>query len=529
MATLLLSAAGAAVGGSLGGTALGLGAAAVGRAVGATVGSVVDQRLLGSGSQTVRGRRVDRFRVQGASEGLGIARVFGRMRVPAQVIWSSKFREERTSSTSGSKGNTRTKVEYTYTVSLALALCEGEITRIGRIWADGNLITLRNIAHRLYRGSANQQPDSLIEAVEGSGNVPGYRGMAYLVLEDLELAAFGNRIPQFNVEVIRHTPETEEGRPDPFRELKGVALVPGSGEYALATTPVTLEVDKGVSRKANVNNAEGRADINVALSHLQSEMPQVDRASLVVSWFGDDLRCGQCQIRPAVEQRDTDGSEMPWVVSSTSRYSAFQVSQLEGRPAFGGTPADASVVQAIERMRLMGIGVMFYPFLLMDIIKDSGKPDPWSLSESQPEYPWRGRITLDVAPGRTGTTDQTATARADVKRFFGNAIPSDFTISGQSVFYSGPQDWSYRRFILHNAYLCKAAGGVAAFCIGSEMRALTQIRDETGGFPAVEEFKKLAAEVRGILGPGTKIGYASDWSEYFGIGQMMAAVMSIFI
>lgn len=517
MATLLLSAAGAAVGGSLGGTALGIGAAAIGKAVGASVGSVIDQRLLGTGSQTVRGRRVDRFRVQGASEGLGIARVFGRMRVPAQVIWSSNFREQRSSSTTGSKGATRTTVEYTYSVSLALALCEGQITRIGRVWADGNLVNVQKVEHRIYYGTETQQPDMLIEAIEGSGRVPAYRGLAYVVIEDLELAAFGNRIPQFNVEVIRHTPEVvPDGRPDPFRELKGVALVPGSGEYALATTPVTLDIDKGVSRKANVNNGEGTPDINVALKHLKAEMPQVDRASLVVSWFGDDLRCGQCQIRPAVEQRDTDGTEMPWSVSGVTRYSAFQVSHLEGRPAFGGTPTDASVVQAIERMRTMGIGVMFYPFLLMDIIKDSGKPDPWSLSESQPEYPWRGRITLDNAPGQAGTADKTATARQDVRRFFGNAVPSDFWLDGQNVLYSGPLDWSYRRFILHNAYLCKAAGGVSAFCIGSEMRALTQIRDETGAFPAVKELKRLAADVRGILGAGTKIGYAADWSEYFG-------------
>jgi hypothetical protein len=32
----------------------------------------------------------------------------------------------------------------------------------------------------------------------------------------------------------------------------------------------------------------------------------------------------------------------------------------------------------------------------------------------------------------------------------------------------------------------------------------------------VTAFKALAADVKAILGPGTKVGYASDWSEYFG-------------
>lgn len=73
MATLLLSAAGAAIGGSIGGTALGLSMVAVGRLVGATLGRAIDQRLLGSGAQAVETGRVDRFRLTGSGEGEAIA------------------------------------------------------------------------------------------------------------------------------------------------------------------------------------------------------------------------------------------------------------------------------------------------------------------------------------------------------------------------------------------------------------------------------------------------------------------------
>ena len=72
------------------------------------------------------------------------------------------------------------------------------------------------------------------------------------------------------------------------------------------------------------------------------------------------------------------------------------------------------------------------------------------------------------------------------------------------------------RFILHYAALCKAAGGVEAFCIGTEMRGLTQIRGAGNSFVAVQAFRALAAEARLLLGAGTKISYAADWSEYFG-------------
>ena len=59
MATILLSAAGAAIGGSVGGTLAGLSSAVIGRAVGATLGRVIDQRLLGQGSDVVETGRVD--------------------------------------------------------------------------------------------------------------------------------------------------------------------------------------------------------------------------------------------------------------------------------------------------------------------------------------------------------------------------------------------------------------------------------------------------------------------------------------
>lgn len=49
-----------------------------------------------------------------------------------------------------------------------------------------------------HNGSQWQLPDSLIEATEGVGNVSGRRGLAYLTFEDLNMTAFGDRIPNVN-------------------------------------------------------------------------------------------------------------------------------------------------------------------------------------------------------------------------------------------------------------------------------------------------------------------------------------------
>lgn len=519
MATLLLSAAGAAIGGSFGGTVAGLGSLALGKAVGATLGSVIDQRLLGLGSEPVDTGRVERFRVMGSGEGTDLPRVFGRMRVAGQLIWSSRFLESVNKTQVGGKGagGSQTVRAFSYSISVAIALCEGEITRVGRIWADGQVLAQSTVTWRLHLGSEEQLPDPLIAAIEGSDAAPAYRGTAYVVFENLELGPFGNRIPQFNFEVFRRARPTPQSAPRAAAEdVRGVALVPGTGEYALATTPVFYRRGKGRYAVPNVNNDQGRPDLVVSLEHMQAELPNAKAVSLVVSWFGNDLRCDRCVLQPAVEQREEDAPAMPWRVSGIDRASAKTVSRVEDRPLFGGTPTDASILQAVAHLKETGRSVMFYPFILMDIPADNTLEDPWSGSGRQPTVPWRGRITLSRAPGRAGSPDKSASAAAEVEAFFGQARVSDFQIRDGAVVYSGPDEWSYRRFILHYAHLCAMAEGVESFCIGSEMRSLTQIRDAIDEYPVVRALCALAADVRAILGPEVRIGYAADWSEYFG-------------
>ncbi len=516
MATLVLSAVGASVGGAIGGSVLGLSSVVLGRAAGATFGRLIDQRILGQGSDAVPTGRIDRFHLTSAGEGEAIAKSFGRVRIGGQVIWASRFREDIVKSgRAGKGGGGSAKKTYGYSVSLALALGEGAVSRIGRVWADGNLVAKDDYNIRFYPGDEDQLPDPKIEAVEGAGMAPAFRGVAYVVFEDLDLAPFGNRVPQFSFEVFRSA-QPAAGSGDPAARIRGVALIPGTGEYALATTPVHFDLGLGVNRSANVNSANGKTDFVVSIDEMRAAVPNCGAVSLVVSWFGDDLRCGTCTVRPKVEQTDFDGVGMSWSVSGVPRMAATQVSEIAQRPVFGGTQADASVLEAIAHLTAEGQEVMLYPFMLMDVQAGNGLHDPWSGGVDQAVMPWRGRITLGDAPGQAGSTDQSTAAEAEVAAFFGNAAVADFSATNAGVDYTGPAEWSYRRFILHYAHLCAQAGGVSSFCIGSEMRGLTQIRGANGSFPAVEALIQLAADVRTILGSGTRIGYAADWSEYFG-------------
>lgn len=514
MATLLLSAAGAALGSGFGGTVLGLSGAVIGRAVGATIGRVLDQRLLGAGSEAVEVGRVSRLHLTGAGEGDAIPRLWGRMRIAGQVIWATQFLEDVTR-TSGGKGTAKPGVtQYSYSVSLAVALCRGEILGIGRIWADGAEIAPADLALRVYTGSETQLPDPKIAATEGAGLAPAYRGLAYVVIEGLDLTPYGNRVPQFTFEVIRRALNTAGA--DLVEAVRGVALIPGTGEYGLATTPVNYQKEAGVYLSANVHSPSGLTDFATSLLQLETQAPRCEAVSLVVSWFGSDLRCDMCLTQPKVEDQAFEGTGMPWRAGGIPRSGAQEVPRVDGRSIYGGTPADASVLEAISALKAAGKEVMFYPFLLMEQLGGNTLPDPWTGAEGQPALPWRGRITLPVAPGREGSSDGTAAATAAVAAFFGTAAPADFGTTGGQIAYSGPAEWSYRRFILHYAHLCALAGGIESFCIGSELRSLTQIRGPANSFPAVAALRALAADVRGILGPDVKISYAADWSEYFG-------------
>ncbi|BBC71590.1 conserved hypothetical protein [Altererythrobacter sp. B11] len=197
MATLALTALGTVLGGPLGG------------AIGSLIGNQIDHAVIGSGQR--EGPRLKELAVTTSSYGSPIPRIFGTMRTPGTIIWATDLVESREKS-GGGKGQP-TVTTYSYSVSFAVALAARPILRLGRIWADGNL--LRGAAGdlkvggglRVHAGHGDQAPDPLIASAIGSG-CPAFRGTAYCVFESLQLAGFGNRIPALTFEVVADEGET---------------------------------------------------------------------------------------------------------------------------------------------------------------------------------------------------------------------------------------------------------------------------------------------------------------------------------
>ena len=216
MAALLLAVGATALTSSAGfATALGLSAGSLGLSVASSAviglagmaGGIIDQALFGPKAPDQQGPRLQSLGVSTATEGTPLREITGTMRVPAEIMWALSKREVA-STQSGGKGmmlgGGGSVTTYSYLGSFAAALCLGPIDRIGRAWANGEIVDLGEYSHRLYLGTSDQLPDALIEAAEGAA--PAFRHTAYLVFEEMPLDRFGQALPKLDIEVTRATP-----------------------------------------------------------------------------------------------------------------------------------------------------------------------------------------------------------------------------------------------------------------------------------------------------------------------------------
>lgn len=212
MAVLALGFAGQAIGASIGGSILGVTSAAIGGFIGSTIGGMIDNMLFPVKQE---GPRLDDLSVTVSTYGNPIPLLYGpENRVAGNIIWSTGLLETTKTSRQGKGGPSVQTTEYAYRASFAVALCQGQrapgqgsgIVGIRKIWANNKLIYDVDAATppvpvglyealRIYPGDFSQNPDPTIESYVGVGATPAYRGTAYVVFQDLQLADFGNRLP----------------------------------------------------------------------------------------------------------------------------------------------------------------------------------------------------------------------------------------------------------------------------------------------------------------------------------------------
>jgi hypothetical protein len=196
---------------------------AVGFAVGSAIGGILDYVLAGTDSVVTKGPRLSDLTVQTSNYGQDIPKVYGTARLAGNVFWATNIREKR--KIRHLDGDAEFW-EYRYYANFAVGLCEGQIVGVRRIWMDGKLwMDLRNSLalgstvttsvqrgqrYAIYPGSETQAKDPTIKSNLGAANTPAYRGLAYIVFNDLPLLNYGNRIPEVTCEVVANGSDDEE-------------------------------------------------------------------------------------------------------------------------------------------------------------------------------------------------------------------------------------------------------------------------------------------------------------------------------
>ena len=345
MATLVLGAIGTLIGGPIGGS------------IGALIGSSIDAKIFGGGAR--EGPRLAELKLTTSSYGAPIPRHFGRMRVAGQIVWATDLIEHSVQQ-GGGKGSP-SGTGYTYSASLAVALSSRPLLSVGRVWADGKL--LRGVAgdlkvggaFRLHTGHGDQASDPLLAAAESL--CPAYRGLAYVVFEDLQLSEYGNRIPSLSFEVFADDGPLElaalisgvVGNVSAAVPLVGIAGL--SGEGPLAETLAVLDPFYPVDCDA--------CDEQLVLSPDRRDWPAIQLPEAATSSSHDDFggkagfsknRGGEPETPVAVlRYYDLDRDYQPGAQRAPGRPLPGQPRTIELPAALDAAAARRLVVQAANR------------------------------------------------------------------------------------------------------------------------------------------------------------------------------------
>lgn len=176
----------------------------------ASTGWLVGSMLFGLTQGTKKGRpTIHETGAQTVAEGAPLGIVYGTAPLTGNVIAAGPVRKIETpiKQRKGGSKTVGTEVQYlcTYAVALGepidvlvMAKCDGTIAydaRPGNNFAADNAQFLDRC--KIYYGDEEQLPDPDLEAIYGAGEVPAYRGTAYIVFKDDDLTQRGGSLKQW--------------------------------------------------------------------------------------------------------------------------------------------------------------------------------------------------------------------------------------------------------------------------------------------------------------------------------------------
>jgi hypothetical protein len=258
----------------------------IGGAVGALAGGLIASFIFNRSSKPL----VPDTQLTSSSYGHFIPIIYGQCRLPATVIWETDIETQSHNGISSflGKGSSATS----YKQNAAFAFCQGP-ARLLKVWLDGKLwldvtsatpVTPQSYYFpiRGYNGDEFQLPDPLIAQwvslyVSSPTSCPAYRGLAYLVFQDVDLSHYGNRMP--NVTAAWTTSWEDKVITRQLMRFAGDVSPSGVWIQGVATDWLSNRVyqmkSDGRLRVFDINN--GSAVASVTMEQMLEAIPEVDQ------------------------------------------------------------------------------------------------------------------------------------------------------------------------------------------------------------------------------------------------------------
>lgn len=178
-------------------------------------------------SRTIEGPRLKDTSATVADYGTPLNYFVGQRVLPAPCFFAKPIVEKKKKR----KGKSGKQVEYSGFATWAAHIADHEIAGVAKIWFDNHLVynatgdevelyplgpdyeLEANI--RIYLGTEDQEPDpdmlAYIEARDGAGTCPAYRGTSYVYFENVPVEMLGNRFPTVTILARTVSPPEFEG------------------------------------------------------------------------------------------------------------------------------------------------------------------------------------------------------------------------------------------------------------------------------------------------------------------------------
>jgi len=310
MASAVLPIVGGVIGGIFGGPA--------GFQAGMLLGSVAANVFFPPPPQ--EGPKLSDLKVGTSAYGMTLPVVRGTARIAGNLGWSTDLVQHKHTNSVGKGGGQQTNT-YTYTVSQFWMLCQGPISGISRIWANSVLVydmtnnsasgiiasTKFSAQIRIMLGTEDQMPDPLMQATDGVGSTPAYRGIAGIMLQDLDLTPWNGAVPNLEFEVVANG-ATVGGR---LLSFGSFALdQAGSAERGQLYTPVTEgDYQGGQSDGYAIIASVASNAMDVVAMHLPDGRPENEKR-----WTFDEV--GNCVAAGSL------GKDYPYIQSVIGSYNS---------------------------------------------------------------------------------------------------------------------------------------------------------------------------------------------------------------